>query len=120
MANPQVAVPLLLMIGQAQLSIENLLGRTYRQFVEQLLIMAAVSVTGPRRPVRSAGKAHWHGSQGDSINLGTSKLKVNRLGVTGELARCLSTTNVIESPNSVVRRVGRRVTNYRDVKMALR
>ena len=45
---------------------------------------------------------------------------INRLGVTGELARCLATTNVIESPNSVVRRVGRRVTNYRDVNMAMR
>src|ERR1700737_2818300 len=45
---------------------------------------------------------------------------INRFGVTGELARCLATTNVIESPNSVVRRVGRRVTNYRDVKMAMR
>jgi len=39
--------------------------------------------------------------------------------VTGELARCLATTNVIESPNSVVRRVSRRVTNYRDVAMAM-
>ena len=45
---------------------------------------------------------------------------INRLGVTGELARCLATTNVIESPNSVVRRVSRRVTNYRDVNMAMR
>ena len=45
---------------------------------------------------------------------------INRLGVTGELARCLATTNVIESPNSVVRRVSRRVTNYRDVAMAMR
>ena len=45
---------------------------------------------------------------------------INRLGVTGELARCLATTNVIESPNSVVRRVSRRVTNYRDVVMAMR
>lgn len=44
---------------------------------------------------------------------------INRLGVTGELARCLATTNVIESPNSVVRRVSRRVTNYRDVAMAM-
>ena len=45
---------------------------------------------------------------------------INRLGVTGELARCLATTNVIESPNSVVRRVSRRVTHSRDVKMAMR
>ena len=45
---------------------------------------------------------------------------INRLGVTGELARCLATTNIIESPNSVVRRVSGRVTRYRDAQMALR
>ena len=42
------------------------------------------------------------------------------LGITGELARCLGTTNVIESPNSAVRRVSGRVTNYKDAEMALR
>ena len=36
------------------------------------------------------------------------------------MARCLTTTNVIESPNSVVRRVSGRVTNYKDAEMALR
>ena len=45
---------------------------------------------------------------------------VTELGITGELARCLVTTNVIESPNSVVRRVSGRVTNYRNADMALR
>ena len=45
---------------------------------------------------------------------------ITDLGLTGELARCLATTNVIESPNSVVRRVSGRVTNYKDAEMALR
>ena len=45
---------------------------------------------------------------------------ITELGITGELARCLATTNVIESPNSVVRRVSGRVTNYKDAEMALR
>ena len=45
---------------------------------------------------------------------------ITELGITGELARCLGTTNVIESPNSVVRRVSGRVTNYKDAEMALR
>jgi hypothetical protein len=44
----------------------------------------------------------------------------HKLGVSGELARCLATTNVIESPNSVVRRVSGRVTRYRDAQMAMR
>ena len=45
---------------------------------------------------------------------------ITELGINGELARCLATTNVIESPNSVVRRVSRRVTNYKSADMALR
>ena len=45
---------------------------------------------------------------------------ITELGITGELARCLATTNVIESPNSIVRRVSGRVTNYKDAQMALR
>jgi transposase-like protein len=45
---------------------------------------------------------------------------ITELGITGELARCLVTTNVIESPNSVVRRVSGRVTNYKDAEVALR
>ena len=45
---------------------------------------------------------------------------ITELGISGELARSLSTTNVIESPNSVVRRVSGRVTNYKSADMALR
>ena len=78
MANPQVALPLLSMIGQAQFSIEDLLGKLSRQFVEQLLMMAAVSVAGPKHPGRLAGEVRWHGSQGGVVNMGTSKLKVTR------------------------------------------
>jgi transposase-like protein len=88
-ANPQSALPLLSMIGQAQLSIEDLLGRMSRQFVEQLLLMAAESVAGPKHPGRAAGDVRWHGSQGGTVNLGKAKLKVTRprlRGPAGEVA----------------------------------
>ena len=88
-ANPQAALPLLAMIGQAQLSIEDLLGRTSRQFIEQLLLMAAESVAGAKHPGRHAGDVRWHGRQGGTVNLGTSKLKVVRprlRGPAGEVA----------------------------------
>ena len=78
MANPQAALPLLSMIGQAQFSIEDLLGKLSRQFVEQLLMMAAVSVAGPKHPGCSTGELRWHGSQGGVVNVGTSKLRVTR------------------------------------------
>ena len=88
-ANPQAALPLLSMIGQAQLSIEDLLGRLSRQFIEQLLVMSAASVAGPKHPGRAAVEVRWHGRQGGLVNLGTSKLKVTRprlRGPAGELA----------------------------------
>ena len=78
MANPRAALPLLSMIGQAQFSIEDLLGKLSRQFVEQLLMMAAVSVAGPKHPGRAAGEVRWHGKQAGVVNVGTSKLRVNR------------------------------------------
>jgi putative transposase len=45
---------------------------------------------------------------------------VNRLGLPPSLHRCLTTTNIIESPHSGVRMRTRRVCRWRDGKMALR
>jgi transposase-like protein len=45
---------------------------------------------------------------------------VNRLGLSATLRRCLSTTNLIENPNSGVRRMTGRVSRWRDGRMALR
>jgi hypothetical protein len=54
-ANPEAVLPLLSTIGQAQLSINDLLGQLSRQFIEQLLILSAQTVAGSkaRRPLRS-------------------------------------------------------------------
>jgi len=45
---------------------------------------------------------------------------VNRLSLPASLRKCLVSTNVIESPNSGVRRRTRRVTNWQDGKMVRR
>jgi putative transposase len=45
---------------------------------------------------------------------------INRLGLPGELRRCLSSTNLIDSIDSGVRQRTRRVTNWQDGSMALR
>src|SRR5947209_13325562 len=44
----------------------------------------------------------------------------NRLGLSPSLARCLGSTNLIESPHSGVRLRTRRVCRWRDGKMVLR
>ena len=46
--NPEAALPLLSMIEQAQLSIDDLLGQLSRQFIEQLLVLSAQSVAGAK------------------------------------------------------------------------
>jgi transposase-like protein len=45
---------------------------------------------------------------------------VNRLGLPASLRRCLGTTNLIENPNSGIRRKTGRVTRWRDGEMVLR
>ena len=88
-AHPESLLPLLSMIGQAQLSIEDVLGHYSRQFIEQMLLMSAQSVAGAKHPGRPAGEIRWHGSQGGTVNLGKSKLKVTRprlRGPAGEVA----------------------------------
>jgi putative transposase len=45
---------------------------------------------------------------------------VNTMGLPKALARCLCTTNLIESPNSGVRLRTRRVCNWQDGQMVLR
>ena len=53
-ANPQAALPMLEMIGQAQLSIDDLLGQLSRQFIEQLLVLSAETVADAKHPGRQA------------------------------------------------------------------
>ena len=76
--NPQAALPLLSMIGQAQLSIEDLLSQLSRQFIEQLLVLSAQSVAGAKHPGRHNGNVRWHGAQRGVIAIGRSKLRVQR------------------------------------------
>jgi len=45
---------------------------------------------------------------------------INRLGLPGDLRRCLGTTNIIESPNAGIRQRTGRVTRWRDARMVLR
>ena len=45
---------------------------------------------------------------------------VNAIGLPKQLLRCLSTTNIIESPHSGVRMPARRVSNWQDGTMVMR
>jgi putative transposase len=76
--NPEAVLPLLSMIGKAQLSIDDLLGQLSRQFIEQMLVLSAQSVAGVQHKGRHTGDIRWHGTQNGVVALGQSKLKVKR------------------------------------------
>ena len=62
-----------------------------------------------------------HPSAAGSLREGLAEtFTVNRLGLPGALRRCLCTTNVIESPNSGIRRRTGRVSRWKDGSMVLR
>jgi transposase-like protein len=62
-----------------------------------------------------------HPSAAASLREGLGEsFTVNRLGLPGALRRCLCTTNVIESPNSGIRRRTGRVSRWKDGSMLLR
>ncbi len=62
-----------------------------------------------------------HPSAAGSLREGLAEtFTVNRLGLPGALRRCLCTTNVIESPNSGIRRRTGRVSRWKDGSMLLR
>jgi transposase-like protein len=70
-------------------------------------------------------QAEWlereHPTAAGSLREGlTETFTVNRIGLPGELRRCLCTTNLIESPQSGVRMRSRRVCRWRDGAMVLR
>ena len=88
-ANPQAVLPMLEMIGQAQLSIEDMLGHLSRQFLEQLLVLSAESLAGAKHPGRHASDIRWHGAQGGVVAIGQAKLHLKRPRLrcaTGEVA----------------------------------
>jgi transposase-like protein len=62
----------------------------------------------------------WPGASGSLLEGLDELFTVNRLGLPASLRRCLCTTNIIESPQSTVRRLTRKVDRWRDGKMALR
>ena len=107
--------------------IRNVSQRLHKDRTEQVrwLMKQAFNLDAPKgrqrlKELANDLKAQHPGAAASMLEGMDEMFTSTELGITGELARCLATTIVIESPNSVVRRVSGRVTNYRDAQMALR
>jgi len=91
----------------------------------QASMKAAFSLNAKQGQQKLQKLAEWldreYPSAAASLREGlTEMFTINRLGLPPELRRCLGSTNVIESPNSGIRRCTRRVKRWRDHSMVVR
>lgn len=107
--------------------IENVMGYLPEHLKDQTKAAMRSAFRLPAREgmARLEKQAEWlereYPSAAASLREGLAEMfTVSRLGLSPSLARCLVSTNVIESPHSGVRLRTRRICRWRDGKMVLR
>jgi transposase-like protein len=74
----QFLIPMVKLIEQSELAIEQVIDVTGRACVEAVLEMSAREVAGSKSPGKESGDVRWHGSQDGLAHLGDRKLRVRR------------------------------------------
>ncbi|MGA8025980.1 MAG: hypothetical protein WB992_02465 [Bryobacteraceae bacterium] len=77
-ANGQILLPLLELISQAQMAVDEVIDSVGRQTIETILSLSAEQVAGPRTPGKSSGDIRWHGTQKGRVSLADRQIKVKR------------------------------------------
>ena len=107
--------------------VENVMGYLPEHLKEQVKAALRAAFRWPAADgmARLEKQAPWlereHPDAAASLREGLAEMfTVNRLGLSPALMRCLSSTNIIESPHSGVRLRTRRICRWRDGRMLLR
>src|ERR1700677_2376466 len=74
----QFLIPIVKLIEQSQLAIEQVVDVTGRACIEAVLEMSAMEIAGSKSPGKASGDVRWHGSQDGLAHLGDRKLRVRR------------------------------------------
>jgi len=77
-ANGQLLLPLVELITQARIAVDEVIGVVGRKTIETVLMLSATEVAGERTPGKSSGDILWHGSQAGRVMLADRQLKVQR------------------------------------------
>ncbi len=77
-ANGQILLPILNLIENASQVVETVIHEIGHQTLEQILVLSAEQVAGPRTPGKTSGDLRYHGSQSGCVQLADRKLKVQR------------------------------------------
>jgi putative transposase len=77
-ANGQILLPLVELITQARLAVDEVIDSIGRQTIETILNLSAEQIAGSRTPGKSSGDIRWHGSQKGRVSLADRQIKVKR------------------------------------------
>jgi transposase-like protein len=77
-ANGQSLLPLVELITQARIAVDEGIDNIGRQTIETILNLSAEQVAGARTPGKSSGDIRWHGSQTGRVSLADRQIKVKR------------------------------------------
>jgi putative transposase len=78
-ANGQILLPLVELITQARVAVDEVIDHIGRRTIEKILNLSAEQVAGARTPGKSSGEIRWHGSQNGRVSLADRQIKVKRL-----------------------------------------
>jgi putative transposase len=68
-ANGQLLLPLIELITQARIAVDEVIGAVGRKTIETILTLSAAEVAGARTPGKASGEILWHGSQAGRVML---------------------------------------------------
>jgi len=74
----QLLLPMVELITQAEMAIDELIGVMGRASIEAVLTLSAQEVAGPKHPGKKAGYITWYGQQSTSVPLSNRKLRVDK------------------------------------------
>jgi transposase-like protein len=77
-ANGQLLLPLVELITEARIAVDEVIDNIGRQTIEIILNLSAEQVAGARTPGKSSGDIRWHGWQPGRVSLADRQIKVKR------------------------------------------
>ena len=76
----QVLLPMLDLIEQAEMAVDELIDVAGRATIEAVLTLSAQELAGPKHPgKRASGDIGWHGEQPGVVSLAERKLRISKI-----------------------------------------
>jgi putative transposase len=76
--NGQLLLPMLELIQQAKMAVDEAIDVSGRATIQALLLLSAQELAGGKHPGKTAGDVRWHGTQGGVVHLAERKLRVTK------------------------------------------